>query len=138
LMDMRIATSNDDVFYNETVALVLAPFTSGSSWTELPRSYNFTISGSAEQPRIDGLETARLLHHHGHMFPSHRAKLTSYFRQRRPDRLAWLEERRPVDPSVASPHTRVARRILRYWRQQKKKRFLSTCTIVDNNSAHHD
>ena len=130
LMNSKLVASND-IFYNETVALTLAPFTSKATWSELPRSHNFVVSSSSDDGEIAGMETARVLHYHDAMLPTHWNVLRSFFHRRRPDRLEWLEQKGPISPSSALPLQHLMRRFLHLVRQRKKNQFLETCQSID-------
>jgi len=136
LMDSRVVPSVHGLFYHETMALTLAPFTSGSSWSELPRSHNLVISGVSEDGQIKGLESARILHYQAGFFSATRNELLSALGRCRPDRLAWLEERiSAIDPSRTPPLLRLLRRGLAEFRRQKAMRFLAGCQRIDNGRA---
>ena len=103
LMDSREVPSARGLFFHETMALTLAPFTSGSAWSELPRSHNLVLNGVSEDGRADGLESARVLHYQSWLSPERRGALLAAFRRCRPDRLAWLEEKVAAGPPRARP-----------------------------------
>lgn len=130
LMRSQLVASNS-VFYNETVALTLAPFTSRATWSELPRSHNFVVSSSMADVEIAGMDTARVLHYHDAMFPPYWDVLRSLFHRLRPDRLEWLEKKGALLPSSALPLQRLTRRFLHVVRQRKTNRFLETCRSID-------
>ncbi len=90
LMDSQLVASGS-LFYSETVALTLAPFTARASWSELPRSHNFVVASRSQDSEYRGLETARVVHYHDAMFAPNWDVLRSYFLKLRPDRLDWLE-----------------------------------------------
>ena len=130
LMNSHLVASNS-VFYNETVALTVAPFTSRASWSELPRSHNFVVSSSMGDGEIAGMETARVLHYHDAMFPHYWNVLRSLFHRLRPDRLEWLEQKGAILPSSALPFQRLTRRFLRLVRQREMNQFLGNCRSID-------
>jgi hypothetical protein len=136
LMDSRVVPSSQGLFLNESTALTLAPFTAGSSWSELPRSHNLVISRIAEDGRAEGLESARVFHYQGWLHPEHRRALLSAFRRCRPDRLAWLEEKVAAAPHRAPPLLRLLRRGLRDVRLRKARRFLAGCRPIDTGPRH--
>jgi len=130
LMNSKLARSHD-IFYNETVALTVAPFTSKATWSELPRSHNFIVSSVSDDVEIAGMETARMLHYHDAMFQPHWNVLRSHFHERRPDRLEWLERQGAISPSSTLPLQRLMRRVLQVFRQRKQKQYLKTCRSID-------
>jgi len=124
LMDSGLTPSTGSPYWSETVALTLAPFTSGSTWSELPRTHNFVISGVEEDDATTGFESACIIHYHrGLSFPDRRQAVLSYFRRFRPDRLAWLEEKGLVDESSLLFHRRLYRRGLTSLRRRHERRY---------------
>jgi hypothetical protein len=134
LMDSRLLAPEAGLFFHETVALTLAPFTSGSSWSELPRSHNYVHSGMSEGDMLDELDGVRVLHYQGSLYPPHRDTLLSALRRIRPGQVSWLEERLARVTTKATPHQRLSRRILRYVRERKLARFLAGCRMIDSRA----
>lgn len=132
LMDARVFPSSRGLFFHETTALTLAPFTSGSSWSELPRSHNFVISAPPGCDDVEGLESARVLHYQHRLYPPHRRDLLAALRRRRPDRADWLEGRLPAfdASSRPSPPGRLLARGLQAIRRRKAIHFLAGCRPV--------
>lgn len=131
LMDSKLIISHRKIFFNETVALTLAPFTSKSTWSELPRSHNFVVTSSSSENELAGMESAKVLHYHDAMSPSHWDKLHTFFRRHRPDRLEWLEQKGAMSWSYASTVQRLMRRYLRWIREHRMNQFLESCWSID-------
>lgn len=136
LMDWRTVPSAHGLFFLETMALTLAPFTGGASWAELPRSHNFVIPGPPDGGRVEGLESARVLHYQGWLYPERRRGLLSALGRCWPDRLAWLEERLPALDAARPPIlSRLLRKGLSTVRRRQAQRFLAGCRSIDNGRA---
>jgi hypothetical protein len=131
LMDYGLNSSTDNFFMNEQISLALAPWTSESSWRELPHSHNFSVSGNNEGNRIKALDSARIVHYHRAMSPGNRSWFLSYFQQYRPDRLAWLERIGPLSESRAPLIQRLLRRGLRALRDRRMNQFIASCHMID-------
>ncbi len=133
LIESRMIPPRRNLFYHETVALALAPFTSGSKWSELPLSHNFVPGAATEEGTIPGLESAHVLHYHDRLYPPGREAMISALRRVRPDRAEWLEERLPsYNATLRSPApTRLLSRVLREIRRGKAQRFLEGCRTIE-------
>lgn len=133
LMEAQLVPPRQGLFYHETVALSLSPFTSGSDWSELPRSHNLVPDRATQEGTIPGLESACVLHYHDRLYPPGRDELIPALRRVRPDRAEWLEGRLPTFDTTLRPSAsaRLLGRVLRQIRRGREQRFLGGCRTIE-------
>ena len=116
LMKARLALPDGNFWLNEQNSLTLAVVKLGLRYSELPRSehhmvFQGFIDGPGAAPPVD---SARLIHYSGSMYPEHWPRFMARLRRERPALHEWLYPKGPID-QVKVPRTpgMLARKISR-------------------------
>ena len=131
LMDTRLASQADEIFFHDQTLLGLTMFKMGLQWRSLPHSLNYGMGGKGLSKQIseEEIKAARIIHYHNAMWPEYWPKFMKCLQTTHPSVVDWLSSIGPMK-NEAPFHWRTTGKVLQYFRSKKEDQYKRSCKVV--------
>ena len=130
LLDARVASRNDGIFFTDQVVMGLTAHRLGLSFVHLPHAWNRAAGGAAPEGYApEALRDTVILHYHDALWPGQWPRLMAGMEAARPDVAAWLAETGPMR-NPAGTARRLRLKYLKWRRGRRLAAHLAECREV--------